>query len=178
MRRFLLQMAGESGAGKSTLAKAIGRAAGAVVLDKDIIKSRLLDGEEGMSLGGLPEATAAPLHHALMFDLASLLLDQGFSVVIDGAAFYPMIRAKGRAAAEAAGVSYSIIECQLEDLAILQSRIDSKQLVTSQPRLASLGGYGRPGTAPIAQPHLVIDTRQPPEECLSQALEYLQHDQG
>jgi predicted kinase len=43
-------MHGEPGAGKSTLAKAIGRETGAVVLDKDILKSRILDGEpEGAS---------------------------------------------------------------------------------------------------------------------------------
>jgi predicted kinase len=178
MTRFLLQMTGESGTGKSTLAAAIGRATGAVVLDKDIVKSRLLDGEPEMGLDGLPEAVAAPLHHALMFDLALAVLRQGFSVVVDGAAFYPIARSKGRAIAETAGVSYHIIECQLPDLVALQSRIDSKQLMTSQPRVASLSSFNRPGAEPITEPHLVVDTRSPVEECLDEALEYLKRDAG
>ncbi|MPZ49644.1 MAG: AAA family ATPase [Dehalococcoidia bacterium] len=172
MRRFLLQMAGESGTGKSTLAKAIGRATGAVVLDKDIIKSRILDGEE-VWMTGLPEEVAGPLHHAIVFDLVDSLLQQGFSVVIDGAAFFPSIRARGQALAEAAGAAYYIIECSLPDLVTLQSRIDSKELMTSQPRVASLSGFARPGTGPITEPHLIIDTRKPPEVCLPDALEYL-----
>jgi hypothetical protein len=149
-----------------------------VVLDKDIVKSRLLDGEAEMGLGGLPEGVAAPLHHALMFDLADALLKQQFSVVLDGAAFFPHVRSKGLATARAAGATYHIIECHLPDLAALQARIDSKQLMTSQPRVASLGGYNRPGAAPLVEPHLVVDTRQPQECCLSQALDYLNHDPG
>ena len=52
MRRFLLQMAGESGTGKSTLARAVGCETGAVVIDKDVIKSRLLEGDLGRPRAG------------------------------------------------------------------------------------------------------------------------------
>ena len=99
MSQFLLQMTGEPGSGKSTLAKAIGRETGAIVIDKDIIKSRILDGDE-FGLDELPELIAAPLHHALVFDLAGAFLSQGFSVVIDGAAFFPQVRTRGRVTAE------------------------------------------------------------------------------
>jgi predicted kinase len=176
MQQFLLQMTGESGTGKSKLAIAIGHETGAVVVDKDIIKSRILDGDEGIGLDGLPESVAAPLHHTLMFDLASMCLKQGFSVVLDGAAFYPIIRSRGRAAAEALGASYFIIDCFCPDLAVLQERIDSKTLMSSQPRIASLWAYERPGTAPLAEPHLRIDTRRPFEEYLADALAYIGKD--
>jgi predicted kinase len=43
VEQFLLQMAGRSGVGKTTLASAIGRATGAVVIDHDGIKARMLD---------------------------------------------------------------------------------------------------------------------------------------
>jgi predicted kinase len=173
MKQFLLQMTGEPGTGKSTLAKAIGRETGALVLDKDIIKSRILDGDGEMGLDGLLASIAAPLHHALMFDLARTVLEQGFSLVLDGAAFYPIIRSRGRTVAEACGAGYFIIDCYCPDLGILQARIDSKSLLSSQPRIASLGAYERPGTAPLTEPHLRIDTRRPFEDYLAQALAYI-----
>jgi predicted kinase len=173
MKQFLLQMTGEPGTGKSTLAMAIGCETGAVVIDKGVIKSRMLDGDPEMGSDGLAESIAAPLHHALMFDLARLLLGQSFNVVVDGAAFYPIIRQKGRAAAEAVGASYLIIDCFCPDLTVPQARIDSKTLMSSQPALASLGSYERPGTAPLTEPHLQLDTRRPFEEYLAEALAYI-----
>jgi predicted kinase len=166
-------MTGEPGSGKSTLARAIGRETGAVVIDKDIIKSRMLDGDPEMGLAGLPESVAAPLHHVMMFDLARFLLGQGLSLVLDGAAFYPIIRRRGRAAAEAYGACYLIIDCFCPDLDILQARIDSKTLVSSQFRVASLRGFERPGTEPLTEPHLQVDTRRPFEEYLAEAVAYI-----
>jgi predicted kinase len=128
-----------------------------------------------MGLEGLAEAIAAPLHHALMFDLALPLLQQGFSLVLDGAAFHPIVRRKGRAVAERAGAAYFLIECYLPDIAVLQERIDQKTLRSSQVRLASLAGYERPGTSPLTEPHLRIDTRRPFAEYLAEALAYVGH---
>jgi predicted kinase len=178
VKQFLLQVTGESGTGKSTLAKAIGRETGAVVIDKDVIKSRMLDGDPEMGLDGLPESIAARLHHAMMFDLARFLLGQGLSVVLDGAAFYPIVRQRGHAAAEAFSASYFIIECACPDLNILQARIDSKALMSSQPRVASLRGYELPGHAPLTEPHLQLDTRRPFEEYLAEGLAYVRNSPG
>ena len=178
MSRFLLQMAGESGTGKSTLALAVGCETGAVVIDKDVIKSRLLEGEADRDLDGLPESIAAPFAYAVLFDIARSFLQQGLSVVIDATAFYPIIRERGRALAEATGASYFIIDCSLTDIDALQARIDSKQLMASQPRVASLDGYTKPGTAPLIEPHLRIDTQRPSEEYLAKALAYIGYDAG
>jgi predicted kinase len=166
-------MTGESGSGKSTLATAIGRDTGAVVIDKDIIKSRMLEGEPEMGLAGLPESISAPLHHALMFDLARTFLGQSLSVVLDGAAFYPIVRTKGLATAQAGGARYFIIECSSPDLSLRQARIDGKQPMASQVRTATPGGYSRPGTARLTEPHLVVDTRRPLAEYLPEALAYI-----
>jgi len=170
--RFLLQMTGVPGSGKSTLAKAIGRETGAIVLDKDIIKSRILDGDE-MGLRGLPESVAAPLHHAIVFDLARAFLLQGHSTVIDGAAFFPIVRSKGRQLADETSAHYFLIECFVPDLATLQARIDTKVLLSSQRRIASVNGLDRPGTAALTELHLRLDTRRPFDEYLREALEYI-----
>ena len=101
-------------------------------------------------------------------------MGQGFSVILDGAAFFPVIRRKGQELADELGASYFIIECSLPDLSIRQARIDGKTLMTSHPSVASTaGGYRRPGTTPLTEPHLSIDTRRPFNEYLLEALRYI-----
>lgn len=168
---FLLQMAGESGTGKSILARAIGRATGAVVIDKDVIKARMLD-------EGLPEDAAAPLSYAVFFDVGASVLAQGHSVVLDSPASFISIRDRGRAIAEANRASYLIIRCCLPDIDVIQSRLDGRQPVASQPRVAAFDAFARPGTGPLTEPHLVLDTRRPLDAYLADALAYIGHGQG
>ena len=59
MRQFLLQMAGDSGTGKSTLALSIGRATGAVVLDKDVVQTALLEDGSTSANGRPPNGWSA-----------------------------------------------------------------------------------------------------------------------
>ncbi len=82
MRQFLLQMAGTSAAGKTTLAFAIGRATGAVVVDKDIIKA------QHARWGRLPKKLPAVRPTRSSSTSASSLLAQGFNVVMDSPAFF------------------------------------------------------------------------------------------
>jgi predicted kinase len=175
MEQFLLQMTGEPGTGKSTLARAIGKETGAVVLDKDILKSRLLEGEPEEGLAGLPEEIASPMHHAMLMDLAASILAQGFSVILDSTAFYPIIRRKGRETAQEAVVKYYIIECVLPELDKLQERIDGKDLMPSHVDTATDEGYLKPGAAEILEPHLEVDTRGEFEDYLAESLAYIGH---
>ena len=166
-RSFILQMAGHPGSGKSTLARAIGEATGAVVLDKDVIKTGLLE-------NGLPEETAGPLAYALFFRTALSLAKQGFSVVLDSPAYFTMIPEKGRDIADAAGATYHIIECSVPDRAELQRRLDTRARVASQSTVTVLEDpYFRPGSAPLSVPHLKIDMSRPLDECLAEALRYI-----
>jgi predicted kinase len=121
---------------------------------------------------------AAPLHWALIFDLVRSVLEQGFSCVLDGMASFTLVRERGRAIAEAAGAAYLIIDCWCPDLAVLQERIDSKTLLSSHWKVAGLRTYSRPGTTPLTEPHLVLDTRRPFEDYLAEALEYVRPRAG
>ena len=178
MKRFLLQMAGASGGGKSTLARAIGRATGAVVLDKDVIKAPLLDGGRFPGALPLPEEVAAPHSYAVFFALSESLLGMGWSVVMDSPASFTAIREMGARMAAAAGADYYIVECCTPDIEELQRRLDNRVRVSSQPTIARLDGFVRPGTSTLLEPHLSIDTRQPIEASLRKALEYIGHDTG
>lgn len=186
-RQFLLQMAGASAFGKSTLASAIGRATGAVVIDKDVIKGTMLapemmlDGPAGVvtEAGGIPEQAAGPLAYEVFFELTDAILAQGFSVVMDSPASFVRIRRKGGEIARRHGADYHIIRCLMDDIEEVQRRMDSRSIRASQPITASLGLIDRrPGTAPITEPHLDLDMSRPLEETLSRALAYIGHGQG
>ena len=171
MRRFLLQMHGSSGSGKSTLASAIGRETGAVVIDTDIVKAGMLD-------NGVTEEVAGPTAYYIFFDLAGALLRQGCSVVMDSPANFTYIRERGAALAAENRVGYAIIECCIDDLDELQRRLDARSARVSQPRIANLRPDTRPGSSPVEEPRLILDTSKPLEVTLPLALEYLGRGQS
>ena len=174
MKQFLLQMHGESGAGKSTLALAVGRATGAVVLDKDRIKAPLME-------GGLDDTLAGGLAYDASWMLVQSILAQGHSVVLDSPAFWPGIVEKGKELASAAGAAYFVIECRCEDVGEQERRLAGRERLVSQPgsRAALAVALSRPGVVrTLTQPHLSIDTTRPIDVCLTEALRYIGHDAG
>lgn len=174
MSQFLLQMHGESGAGKSTLALAIGAATGALVLDKDRIKGPLID-------GGLEDMVAGGLTYDVVWLLLHSFLSQGFSVVLDSPAFWPRIIEQGKALGAETAARYYIIECRCDDEREQERRLTSRTRFASQPAdLSALSlALTRPGVErELAEPHLSLDTTQPLDACVRQALRYIDHDQG
>ncbi len=170
MRQFLLQMAGESGAGKSTLALAVGLATGAVVLDKDVVSAALCEKE------GLTPPQAGGFAFAILFPLAESLLKQGFSVVFDSAAFWQSIPQRGHELATGAGANYHIVECRCDDAKAQESRLLSRPRLVTQPgsRAELATSLSRPGVMlALDEPHLVVDTMRPLDECVSLVVEYL-----
>ncbi len=158
---FLLQMAGAPGSGKSALARTIGRVTGAVVLDKDVLKTAALE-------AGADEALAAPLAYEAFFALADHLLGQDLSVVLDSPSFWDTIPAKGAAIAQRRMVPYHFIECVCSDGEELARRLGERPRLASQP--------AEPVEAETVAPagaYLRVDTTQPLERCLELALDYL-----
>jgi predicted kinase len=164
MAAFLLQMAGEPGSGKSSLARLIGHATGAVVLDKDVLKTAALEA------GVTEDAQAAAIAYEAFFAQADHLLGQGLSVVLDSPSFYETIPAKGAAIAAARHVPYYFIECVCDDREELTRRLQERPRVRSQPVEPVAPEWE---TRAPAGGHLRIDTQQPLERCLELALEYL-----
>jgi predicted kinase len=174
MNQFLLQMHGESGAGKSTLALAAGRVTGAVVLDKDCIKGPLVE-------GGIGDPNAGGLAYDVLYLLTESILSQGFSVVLDSPVFWPGIAERGRALAANAGAAYFIVDCRCDDAAVQEERLTTRPRLASQPgsRAELAVALGRPGVMrELAEPHITVDTTQPIEVCLEQALRYIGHGSG
>jgi predicted kinase len=160
---FLLQMAGVPGSGKSALARLIGRRTGAIVIDKDVLKSAALS-------AGAEESLAAPLAYEAFFALADHLLGQGLAVVLDSPSFYESIPANGARIAAERCVPYYFIECFCSDFEELARRMHERPRLPSQSPTPFAGGSrtSAPGGA-----YLRIDTTQPIERCLALALDYL-----
>jgi len=163
-RQFLLQMAGSPGSGKSSLARLIGRVTGAVVIDKDVLKSAALE-------AGAAEELASGVAYDTFFSLADHLLGQGWSVVLDSPSFWETIPGRGVAIAEARNVLYFFIECICEDRDELLRRLGSRERMASQPGSEILAASWK--TVAPGEPYLQVDTLEPLERCLELALDYL-----
>lgn len=161
---FLLQMAGVPGSGKSALARVIGRTTGAVVIDKDILKTAALN-------AGVEESLAGAAAYEAFFSLAAHLLGQGLSVVLDSPSFLETIPENGAAIASERLVPYSFIECVCADRMELARRLRERTRLLSNPGEEALDDK-RETVAPPG-PYLRIDTTQPIERCLELALDYV-----
>ncbi len=164
MTAFLLQMAGRPGSGKSALARLIGKRSGAVVLDKDVLKTAALD-------AGAAEEAAGSIAYEAFFSLADHLLGQGLSVVLDSPSFWETILAKGTATAELRMVPYFFIECICSDRDELSRRLRDRTRLRSNPGEEALDEHWE--TISPAGAFLRIDTTQPIERCLKLAIDYL-----
>ena len=161
---FLLQMAGAPGSGKSALARLIARCTGAVVIDKDVLKTAALE-------GGAEESLAGGIAYEAFFALADHLLGQGRSVVLDSPSFWETIPSKGAAIAEGREVPYYFIECLCPNEEELARRLRDRTHMASQP--AEPIDLDRWETIAPTGAYLRVDTTQPIERCLALALDYL-----
>ncbi|HVB54658.1 MAG TPA: AAA family ATPase [Candidatus Acidoferrales bacterium] len=173
----LVQMAGAPGTGKSALAAALGQQIGAVVLDKDVVKSALLDAGIGWETAGVAASEA-------MFALADSGLAQGVSVVLDSPAHFAVIPERGVAVATAQGAAYRFIECVCEDLGEVGRRLAGRSRRRSQWIGPDAQAPDGESSAEQLGPHrgrtygpgggwLVLDSRSPLERTLALALQYV-----
>ncbi len=152
--RFLLQMAGFPGSGKSTLAKLIGKTLGAVIIDRDIIKSSLMN-------YNIAVAESSSISYQLVYDLANFYLSCDLNVIIDTPCYYENIIQRGQSLAQTYSVNYKFIECQVEDFKLIEERILNRINMTSQITKPTLVGFmkAREGAKrPIGSKYLIVDT--------------------
>ena len=165
-RVIVVQMHGEPGSGKSTVARELGRRLGAVVLDKDVIKSALLS-------GGIGWDAASSGAYEVYFAVARSLVEQGHRVVLDNPVFWPRVEDQWLATAALAGSPAILIECVCTDRAELRRRLASRAALASQPR-EPLDLTRHEGAAPTSfEPRLVLDTTQALETVVEDAMAYV-----
>jgi predicted kinase len=164
-RKIVVQMHGEPGSGKSTLARALGPRIGAIVLDKDIVKSALLR-------AGVSEELAGPASYEAYRGVAASLLAQGYSIVLDNPIYWQVALEMSRYIADDAGATYLMIECVCPDRAELVRRLASRDAMESQPRIP-LDLTQHPGAmVTLDEPRLTVDTTRPLPQIVDEAVAY------
>lgn len=162
-RPVLLLMAGLPGAGKSTLALAVGRRLAWPVLDKDTVKTGLLE-------LGATEDLAAQASYVLLQELAQdLLVGQGLSVVLDTPSSYERVIEAATQITKQGGGVLRIVLCE----ASLETR--AQRLATRQRRLSHVAAIDEAAEAVIQRrfKHLPkhtlrVSTEGPAEELVDE----------
>ncbi len=160
-------MAGLPGVGKTTLALALGRELGWPVLDKDTVKTALLE-------MAVPEQIAGPASYALPLALCrDLVVQQRLSVIFDSPAGYPSSIEDARQIAEASGGVLKIIYCQagssLRNQRLAQRSHRLSQMVNDPTTDAE--GWTRFAHLPLER--LDLHMEQPLSVLMADALAYI-----
>jgi predicted kinase len=169
---MIVIMAGLPGTGKSTLARALARARGGIVLDKDVIRN-VLFAPDYVEYSNEQDDFC----QRLMIETAGYLIKRhpGLRVFVDGRTFSRKYQVGG--VIEAAGklhVEWRIIECICAEEAARQRLDATRQSHPAQNRSFELYQSIRAQFEPITLPKLVVDTDRPLEECVKEAGAYLE----
>lgn len=129
---FLLQMSGFPASGKSTLAKEVMKHTHAVVIDRDIIKTRLLAAKSD---------NINELSYQLTYDLAEFYLSLGKSVIIDTPCFDQRIIDNGLRMSQDHQAAYKYIQCTVNGFETIIERIKTRENMPSQIGLPTRENY-------------------------------------
>jgi predicted kinase len=169
---WLIAMKGFAGCGKSTLSRALSRELGWPMIDKDDVKD-LLDGHA---------SAAGPLAYNIMFNIARRQLLQGLNVICDSPLTGNISYEHAQAIARETHASLGIIECVCSDETLWSERINGRkefQLPAHhQTDWAAMQAFLRhphlQENYSITHPHLVVDTARSLQECIAEALAWLE----
>jgi predicted kinase len=130
----LLLMAGLPGSGKSTLALTLGRELGWPVLDKDTVKTTLLQ-------LGAEELLAGRASYEVLFDLArDLVVTQRLSIIMDWPSVYPRVIEVSRSIVADARGTLRVVYCSAD----LETR--ERRTMDRVSRISQRGHPDRPAT--------------------------------
>jgi predicted kinase len=165
----IVLMAGLPGTGKTTLALELSRRLGWVAVDKDTLKSALLQ-------AGVTEELAGPSSYELMHGVAEdLVLRQGRSVILDSPGIYPITFRRANELAASAGGDLKIIVL-LAGRDLRNERATARVSRTSQPRMPHEqdDDDGRRRFRHLPAEHLELTTDRDLEGLIQRALRYLE----
>jgi predicted kinase len=168
----LLVMAGLPGAGKSTVGLALSRDAGWVYLDKDTVKTALLE-------SGIREAEAGRAAYEVSYGLCrDLLVVQGLSVVFDSPALYARIIQRTEAIASEGRGRKAVVLC-LASGRVRHARIAARVNRASQQGVALPGeGDGSELYAHLPAGTIRIDGTRPVEANVATIMQALTERSG
>ena len=131
---FLLQMAGFPGSGKSTLASEIAKYTNSIIIDRDVIKSSMLN-------ACIEDPLLTDTSYMIVFDLAEHYLGKGISVIIDTSCYLEETLNKGVNLCEKYNCQYKYIECKVDDYKHIERRVRGRKALSSQLREPTIEKY-------------------------------------
>ncbi len=163
----LVMMAGLPGTGKSVLALEVGEVLGWPIIDKDTMKTTLLE-------AGIEERVAAGLAYELTLALAEdLLVRQRVSVIVDTPLTFHRTLTRAESMTKSAGARLKVVFCQCSD-ELRDQRMQHRPPRASQPAsLQSIGGNPVVQFDYLPVDTLVLDTSAPIENLVRTAVDYL-----
>ena len=181
--KLFIQLSGAPGSGKSTVGNLLAQAINGVVINHALIKACFL--EHQMSFD-----ESAKLAYGLDWRLAEDMIKQGRSVIIDSVCNYPEVLDRGTALAQQYGYDYKYVECRVDDVDLLDRRLQNRVSLRSQRT-----GVNRPPSDVIGarQVHdyravfktwienqsrpagiaIIVDSTAKPNECVDYILKYI-----
>ena len=122
---LFIQMSGAPGSGKSTMARLLRQSFGGVVIDHDILRSSFIE-------ANVPFDDAAKHAYQLQWTLAEDMMKQGLIVIMDSVCNYELVLDRGSSLAKQYGYTYWYVECQVQDISLLNERLRARVPMPSQ----------------------------------------------
>jgi predicted kinase len=125
-RKILIQMSGAPGSGKSTLANLLAQSMNGIVVNHDLIKFFFLE-------NGILFEQTAKLAHDFQWTLAKDMIKQGqATIIVDSTCNYQATLDQGAALARLYNYEYAYVECKVDNIDLLETRLRSRVPMRSQ----------------------------------------------
>lgn len=165
---------GFPGSGKSTLGRALSRRLAWPLIDKDDIKDIVAEQIQAETNG---------LAYDVMLNIVRRQLLQGLNVICDSPLTHRVTYERAKGIALAAHAQLVIVECFCSDEQVWSQRINARRKrglpahhMTEWERVQA---YRRQYTVEagydITDPHIVVDTGKPLDECVADVVKWLNH---
>lgn len=166
---FLIQMAGFPGSGKSTLAKEIGKYFNVIIIDRDIIKTSMMD-------AGVDSDVLNHASYQTTFSLCNYFLSLGKNIIIDTPCFYTEILDNGINLAKDFNAKYKYIECRTEDYEEINRRLKSRKRMSSQITCAKEDAFYKSfnkSKHPEGMESIIVNSSLPVSSYIDDVIEYI-----
>ncbi len=170
---LLVLMKGFPGSGKSTLSRALSRRLAWPLIDKDDVKDIADQHIQGETNG---------LAYDVMLNIVRRQLLQGLNVICDSPLTHPMTYERANTIAAETRASLVVVECICSDEQIWSQRITARKYrnlpahhMTDWERVQAYRcQFAVEASYAITNPHIIVDTVKPLEECVVDVVEWLQ----